>query len=270
MTRAGAIAADAATPRPRPAAAGGAAPGQPAPGIPGARVAPGGGVGYPTAPPVGFEQAAKDRQTDLATEGNFGQEMFPWQQAHQKANELKDKYGTGYLGPGTKGRQDFASYFYGLSPSIAKWLGVDPTKMQDYAELDKYLTQGTSMRANNFGPHTNDGLATAARGTPNVGINDLAVHELIPAAMAVRRAEHIQKMVAAKDPRGPGEYNLAKAEWASSHDIRALMFDTMAPEARAKLLASLKPGTAEYAAFNRTLREAYDLKIMERPKKAGQ
>lgn len=224
-----------------------------------------GGVTVPSVTsglPLGSDESSKLRQADLARAGNFGQDMFPWQQALDAVNGLKEKYGKGYFAPGSKGRQEFESYFYGLSPTVARWMGVDEDKIKDYAKADKYLTQAVQSRAANFGVHSDQGLATTISGSPNVGVNDLAVDEVLKASMAVRQAEHAQTLSAAK--AGPVGYSQAKSDWASTHDIRAFLLDKISDEARAKLVGSIKPGTPERDRFNRTLSEAYETGLMTR------
>jgi len=213
--------------------------------------------------PPGAEKSAGIMQDDLARARNFGSEMFPWQQALDAANKLEDKYGKGYFAPGSKGRQEFQSFFYGVSPTLARWLGGDEEKLKNYAEADKYLTQAVQSRAANFGVHSDQGLATTISGSPNVSVNDLAVKDVIKASMALRQAEHAQTLASAK--AGPVNYTAASAAWPAQHDIRAFLLDKISPEARTKLLSSLKPGSPEYKKFNATLREAYDTGLMTRP-----
>ncbi len=249
--------------------AGGAASRTQAPPGPGGRpqTMPLGGAGYgagamPTGLAPGEAESAQTRQRDLERAKGFGQEMFPWEEALGAADKLEAKYGKGYFAPGSKGRQEFESFFYGIAPTLASW-GFGEDKLKDYAKADKYLTQAVQQRAAGFGVHTDQGLATTISGSPNVSVNDLAVKDVIKASMALRRAEHIQTLTSAQ--AGGPKYNEASAQWPATHDIRALTLDKLDPEARTKLLGSLKKGTPEYEKFNRTLGEAYATGVMTRP-----
>jgi hypothetical protein len=122
-------------------------------------------------------------------------------------------------------------------------------------------------RASGFGVHTDQGLATTISGSPNVSVNDLAVKDVIKSAMALRQAEHAQTLTASK--AGAPNYSAAAAAWPAQHDVRAFLLDKLDPDARAKLLGSLKKGTPEYEKFNRTLREAYEYGLMQRPGKSS-
>jgi hypothetical protein len=227
-------------------------------GIPGA---------VPASLPAGGEKSAGVMQEDLGRARNFGQDIFPMQQALDAANKLKEKYGEGYFAPGSKGRQEFQSYFYGISPTVARWLGGDPEKLKEYAKADKYLTQAMQTRASNFGTHTDQALATAISGSPNVGVNDLAVEDVLKSSIALRRAEHAQTLSASQ--AGGPNYTGAAARWPAQHDIRAFAVDLMTPEARAKLLGSFRKGSPEWVKFNNSLREAYESGVMARPGKSN-
>lgn len=205
--------------------------------------------------PAGGSESAQAMQDDLKREGSYASDVNPL----KKALELAQKLGPGGMAPGSKGRQEFESFVYGLAPSLV------PAGMQDkiknYAELEKYLVNNASQRAQNLGPHTNEGLATATTGSPNVHINDLAGVDLIKAQLAIRNMEHAQVLQAAKT--GGPNYTTAKAAFASQHDPRAYAIGTMSPDEIQKLQKTLKG--PERARFNQSLRAAIDSGVVERP-----
>ena len=125
-------------------------------------------------------------------------------------------------------------------------------KIKDYADLQKYLTNAMQQRANNLGPHTNEGLSTMATGSPNVNINDMSVDELIKANIGLRRAEQAQILDSAK--AGPVNYTTQKANIAGRQDISAFGIDMMSPGQISSLQKTLK-GTAR-ANFNKSLQSA--------------
>jgi hypothetical protein len=155
-----------------------------------------------------------------------------------------------------------------LSPTIARWAGIDPNELKDYAKADKYLTQAVQTRAAGFGAHTDQQLATTISGSPNVHINDLAVDDVLKAMIATRRAEQAQTMEARK--AGPIGYSDAAGSWSARNDIRAFSLDQLTPEGRAKLLGSLKKGTPEWTRFNNSLRSAYENGLMTPPGKQSE
>jgi hypothetical protein len=211
--------------------------------------------GFASGPPAGAEQSTAVMQADLARAGNFKTDIFPLTQALDLAKSL----GPGGMAPGSKGRQDFESFVYGLMPSLV------PAGMQDkiknYAELEKYLVNNASQRANSMGPHTNDGLAQATTGSPNVHINDLAGIDLIKAQIALRRMEQAQTIQAAKG--GPVSYTTNKAQTAAGFDPRAFQIDLMNPDQVTKLQKTLKG--AERVKFNASLRAAIDSGAITQP-----
>ena len=213
------------------------------------------GTGRVTSLPQGSDQSSAVMQADLAREGSYQSDINPL----RKALDLAVKLGPGGMAPGSKGRQEFESFVYGLTPQLV------PKEMQDkiknYAELEKYLVNNASQRAQNLGPHTNEGLATATTGSPNVHINDLAGVDLIKAQLAIRNMEHAQVLQAAKV--GGPNYTTAKAAFSAQHDPRAYAINTMSPEEIQNLQKTLKG--PERARFNQSLRAAIDSGVVERP-----
>lgn len=219
------------------------------------------GTGANTLPgslPIGAEKSSAILQADLEKASTYGQEIYPWMQALDKVKAL----GAGGTAPGSKGRQEVESFLYGLSPEFAKVIpGFDATKIKNYAELEKYLTQATQQRAQGFGVHTDQGLATAIAGSPNVHINDLAVHDVVKSAIALRRMEHAQTIV--NEGAGPVGYTSSKSKWATGQDPVAYAVDLMTPEARTKYIKSLKGKSLQR--FNDSLQSAYASGVIDRP-----
>lgn len=206
------------------------------------------GSGLATSLPPGGGESSQARQEDLRRSGQFKDDIFPL----MKARELAEKLGPGGMAPGSKGRQEFESFVYGLAPSILPESMRD--KIRNYAELEKYLVNNASQRAQNLGPHTNEGLATATTGSPNVHINDLAGKELIDAQIALRRMEHAVTMQASR--AAPQNYTAEKARLGSIQDPRAYRIDLMKPEEIQTLQKTLKG--PERARFNSSLKAAID------------
>jgi hypothetical protein len=223
----------------------------------GAQIFAGGGVpgAVPGSPPLGAGTSAEAYQRDLLRAGNFKQDIFPL----TRALELAKSLGPGGMAPGSKGRQEFESYVYGLMPSLVPPAMQD--KIKNYAELEKYLVNNASQRAQNLGPHTNEGLAAATTGSPNVHINDLAGIDLIKAQIALRRMEHAQTLQAAK--AGPANYTAEKAKFAAGQDPQAYAVDLMEPEQRQKLHITIR-GTARDR-FNDSLAAAIDSGAIDAP-----
>jgi len=214
-----------------------------------------GGPSVAFTPPLGAQESSNVMQADLARAGTFSDDLYPLNQAL----DLAKKLGPGGMGPGSKGRQEFESFLYGLAPSLV------PPEMRDkiktYAELEKYLINNASQRAQNLGPHTNDGLAAATTGSPNVHINDLAGVDLIKAQIGLRRMEHVRTLENSK--KGPVAYLGEKSKWGVNQDPRAYMIDMMTPEQVKKLHDSLKG--EDRKRFNNSLRAAIESGVVAAP-----
>lgn len=206
--------------------------------------------------PAGSDKSIALSQEHLARAGNFGQEIFPWQQALDKLKNL----GAGGTGPGSKGRQEFESFLYSASPAISQMLGVDPQKVKNYAEAEKYLTNATQQRAASFGAHTDLGLSTALTGSPSVHINDLAAADVTRAAIGLRRMEHVQTLANASDPVNYAS-NISK--FAAKQNPAAYMIDVMTPEQVARLNSTLKG--PERDKFNKSLALAIKYGVVTPP-----
>ena len=203
--------------------------------------------------PAGSEDAVKQYQEHLRRSSTYQQEVYPWQEAQKLIREL----GPGSVGPGTENRHKLQSFVYSMFPETTKKLGL--TKgMEEYAELEKYLTQGLQGRAEAYGSKSEAGLATAVAGTPNVHVNDLATDKLIQAQLAMRKYEQAQFL--ANQHHGQVGYAAKAADWAKNRDPRAYAFDVMTPEAIAKLDKSLKG--PERAKFNATVKEGRKLGLI--------
>lgn len=227
----------------------------------GAAAPPAGGApaGGPqvTGNPMGSERSAEAYQAALQRASNYGQDIYPWQEAAR----ILEQSPKGFTGPGSKGRQQLEEFVYALSPTVARWSGIPEDKIKNYAELEKYLTQATQSRATGFGAHTDMQLATAISGNPNVHINDLANKDVVKAAIALRRMEHAQALAASK--AGPVRYSEAAARWGATMDPRAFAIDMMPAKEVERLKKELKG--KERARFNQSLQAAIDAGVVTMP-----
>jgi hypothetical protein len=177
---------------------------------------------------------------DQRVAGRYAQDIQPL----NRALELVKQLGAGSTGPGTEGRQKAMEFLYAAVPSLIP--ESEKKNIQGRAELEKYLMNDAQARAENFGPHTNAGLATSITGSPNVHINDLAVHDLLKARIALRKMEQATIVQSAKG--GALNYPTNRANISGGMDPRAFATSTMAPEEIAALHKSLKG--AERRKFN--------------------
>lgn len=211
-----------------------------------------------TSLPPGSEASAGVMQADLARAGNFGQEIFPWKQALEKLQAL----GPAGIGPGTEGRKQVASFIYSaLGPTVSRWGGIDPERLKNFDEAQKYLTQATLQRAASFGHGTDQQLATTITGNPNVHINDLAAVDVTKMGIATRAMEHAQTLYASKF--GPANYTKAKADFAAQQDPRAYLMSMglASPEQIDGWKKTLKG--AERDKFNASLRTAKEAGLFQ-------
>lgn len=224
------------------------------PSAPGQRTAPGGGLVTGLEP--GSEKSAATMQEDLQRARNYGQDIVPL----TKARDALKSLGPGGTGPGSKGRQVLEEFAHAISPTVARWAGVDPDKIKNYGEFEKYTTQAIQNRAAGFGAHTDQQLAATVSGNPNVNMNDLTNAEVIDVLIALRRMEQAQALAASKG--GAANYTKNAARIATELDPRAFAIDIMKPD-QLRNLSKLKGKDLEK--FNRSLALAYESGVLKRP-----
>lgn len=207
---------------------------------------------------------------DQTAMSNYSTDVEPIRQSLDIVEELRKKYGEGFLGEGTETRNRWKSAIQAVSPSLAKTLGIDVDTVADYDKLKKYLTNVTMSRATSFGAHSDQQLATAASGTPNVKVTDLAVPDLLRMQLALKRSEYAQvQQSVARGGNAGEEYLNEKSKWPSQNDPRAFMIDLLSPEDRSKLISSMPKGSAELKRFNNSLRAGYESGVLSRPTKTS-
>ena len=184
--------------------------------------------------PAGAEGSTAAYNEGLNREATYGQEMYPL----NRALELVQKLGPGGTGPGVEGRNNLASFINSLAPSWSSFLpGVDQTRIKDFEELNKYLTQGAQARAVSLGGHTDSQLATTLTGSPNTHINDMAVGDVLKANIALRNMQRVQTMEAKN--AGPLGFRDKAAEVAGQLDPRAFLLPMLNQQQRMDLQKNL-------------------------------
>jgi hypothetical protein len=225
--------------------------------------------------PLGTQESTGAMMAGNAREANYTQEITPWNEALKDVQKLKSK---GFeFGPGAKGRQEFQSFIQSLTPETAAKYGVDKEKLRLFADAAKYLTQATNERAAR-GLHGSDmQLGSIISGTPNVDLNEMSIEDTVKMAIGLRRYQNAQHQMARK--AGPTGYANAASDFSTQHDPAPFMIDLMPDDERERLIRQVSKGdrggqlSEEHKRFNRSLRAAYDSKVMYRdqaPRAAGQ
>jgi hypothetical protein len=202
----------------------------------------------PIGNPLGAEGSSQAYNDALMREAGYGQEIYPMQRALQLVQQL----GPGGTGPGAAGRNNFASFVNSITPSALRgWIpGVDPSKIQNFDEFNKYVTQAAQTRAASLGAHTDQQLATTLTANPSSHINDLAVADVLRANIALRNMQRVQTMAAA-ETGGPLGFNKQSASMAGVLDPRAFLLPMLSQQQRAALAKNLTG--AERAKFNKSI-----------------
>jgi hypothetical protein len=218
-------------------------------------------------PPLGAEASAGQMYTDLATSGNYQNNVVPW----MKAKEYLANLPLGSTGPGSETRNKLEEGLWALSPTVAQWAGVNPSKITNFSALGKYLAQA----ANNLGGAGTDmHLIQTITGTPNLHINDLTDRQLVDYGIAVQRMGSAQTLEASRGtlPNGqpgpvgsnPMGYSAKKGTLAPQLDPRAFEADLLNPDQLKQLNASITT-KAERDKFNRSYQMGVDHQFFTGP-----
>jgi hypothetical protein len=193
----------------------------------------------------GGQQLAADR----STAANYRREVFPLEQAIPALENL-GKTGTG---PGTEQINQVKSFLQ--SSGAGALLGIDPTKIKDFDEAKKYLTDWV-MATGSTG--TNDKLAAAFSSNANVGISNAAASDVAKSALSLRRMKQAQTVEFANTGLPDSDYTKWASTWNIAQDPRAYGVDMMGPQQKQRLLTNLnQPGNqADKARFLASLRIA--------------
>jgi hypothetical protein len=161
---------------------------------------------------------------------NYHQQVFPL----EKAIPALERLGKTGTGPGTDEFNQIKSFLQ--SAGIP---GLDVSKIKDFDEAKKYLTDFVNQNGNSG---TNDKLAAAFAGNPSVGISNAAAVDVAKSALALRRMKQAQLAEFEQSGKPDSEYAKSASQWNISHDPRAYGFDLMTPDQRKKVLESLPEG----------------------------
>lgn len=213
-------------------------PGQTAPGL------------YSTSLPPDAPKSIEAANVSRTNAQNYQQDVFPFEQALKKMEQLKAAGQT--IGPGSASRNAAQSWLYSLSPQVAKQLGIDPDKLEAFAMTDKYLTQGMMSRAAGFDAHTDARFASLMAGSPTVHTADLAGIPLVKAQLGIRNMVHTQDYLArlSGDPNflresariGPMMEPVAYGMKYASPDQIKKMQSSVTGDDRTKLNANIAAG----------------------------
>lgn len=200
-------------------------------------------------------QSGKDYASALSRAKNFKQDLYPAETALAGIKEL----GTNEVGPGTP-------WFNDLKSAIITWLpNADKAtidKVGTFQETRKYLTQ-IARSSGNTG--TNDQLAAAFAGNPDITMSKAATDNVLKSVIALRKMEHAQTLLAEKEGVKPEEFSKWVSKNQNNFDARAFGFDLMTNEAKQKLVTDLKKDPKALKKFEYSLQFAHDADLIAPP-----
>lgn len=219
----------------------------------GGRVVTGAPPGVASAIQAVGEKSGLDLATALQKAGNIQADIQP----DLTVLDIVKGKAPGDFGPGTDA-------FNQLKKVAVTWLpNVDAKLIEDSKDFDtvkKYLIQG-ARSAGNTG--TNDQLAAAFEGSPNVTMNTATIESIVKTRVALKKMEAAQALLANQQNIQPSEFSRWKAKNQNVLDPRAFGWDMMDNEARSKLVKRLTP--KEYQRLEQSVQFAHDAQLIEPP-----
>lgn len=181
------------------------------------------------------QASAAQFNTDTQQAGQLQANLVPLRTAYDLI-----KGGKVTLGPGSDAFNRTRSF-------VTATLGLDQSKVASYDEVHKYLTQIANQRAAQFGPGTNEKLAVAAAGSPNVDMSNLGASTVLRMNIALARA---QAAMPANYHGAPEGYRDYASNYGRTVDPRAFMLDMLSAPERNKLLSSITSPSDKKAFLN--------------------
>ena len=219
------------------------------------RISTGAAPGVAEAVKTVREQSGKDYATALTRAGNIQADIQP----DMAVLDIVKGKAPGDFGTGTPALNEVKKW-------AVTWLkDVDPKLINDSSDYDtvrKYLVQG-ARAAGNTG--TNDQLAAAFEGSPNVTMNTATIENIVKTRVALKKMEAAQALMFEQTGLPDGEFSKWKAKNQNNFDPRAFGWDMMSNEAREKLMKRLTP--KEYQKLETSVQFAADAKLIENPKR---
>lgn len=200
-------------------------------------------------------QSGKQFADDLAKARNFKQDLYPAETALKGIQEL----GTQEVGPGTPALNDIKSAIITWLPNADKST-ID--KVGTFQETRKYLTQ-IARQSGNTG--TNDQLAAAFAGNPDITMSKAATENVLKSVIALRKMQHAQTLLAESEGIKPEDYSKWVAKNQNNFDARAFGFDIMSDDAKKKLVTELKKDPKALKKFEYSLQFAHDADLIAPP-----
>ncbi len=213
----------------------------------------------PAAAPLGEPEGAREAGSQsgqlLASDRNnaadFTRQVFPLEQAIPKLESL-GKTGTG---PGSEEFNNIKSFIQTLGLP-----GVDATKIKNFDEANKYLTDWVMANGN---VATNDKLAASFASNASTKISNAAAVDVAKSALAIRRMKQAQVLAFEATGKPESDYSRWASQWNKSQDPRVYGFDMMTPAQRTAVLKSLP--AAKQSQFLLDVQAAKDAGLIRAP-----
>jgi hypothetical protein len=143
-------------------------------------------------------------------------------------------------------------------------MGVtDPTKIRDFDEFKKILTNYASSVSGSLGTGTDARLNAAVTGNANPGISNLANEDIIAKTIAAEKMRAAQDYAFQNSGLTTDKFNQWQSQWNKNVDPQAFVFASMNPAQQQAFLKRQSP--QQLAEFKSNLGKLVRAGIIEMP-----
>ena len=222
------------------------------PGTPGYAAAPGGNGGQggflPTGPAMGVQAGADVAGKNSAEAANAlastaegaPTRIYQLQTALQALQGIK-------TGPGQEQWNQFKTAVSNL-PGVGGV--IDTSKVKDFDEFKKVMTQYALQQSGAAGAGTDAKLAAAISGNPNAGISGLANDQILRMNIGLESLQQAKNQAWQQSGMQPSDYQKWSAQWNANVDPRVFVASQMSDGDLQKMYKGLSP--ADKQKFNQT------------------
>jgi hypothetical protein len=147
------------------------------------------------------------------------------------------------VGPGVEATNGWRSFILSQLPILAPLIpgGLTQAQVQTAStnELKKYMVQTAGAAAAPYGAGTNEKLAFASSGNPNLTMDKLSALDVSRMNVALQRAQNAKPYLFSTTKEDPGQYSDFASNYARTVDPRAFMLDMLSVPERDKLLSTI-------------------------------
>lgn len=226
------------------------------PGVPGAGVQAGPGLGQAAAAEVAAKGSAENANALQQNAEASPQRVFFLQDMLANLPKFES-------GPTADWTAKANALALQLAPGMAAKAGIDPQSVASKEEFSKFATNLAVNMVAGMQGGTDQKLAAAVAGNPNASLSKLGNEQIIKVLIGTERAQQAKNMAWQNSGEQPQNYGKWSAQWNKEIDPRVFVAPELTQAERVKMFKGLSE--KDRAAFSRSYNQAVRDGIIQRP-----